>query len=108
MLVHEQFYSQVGGQIRQDTPGAWGGLHTGSIAQKTNPRASPESKIHQKSIKNPSKKSEFFGPKIEKIENFGTDLGWFGGAFGTVWGYFRDGFGPTLKSRKIESSELKN
>ena len=24
------------------TPGAWGGLHTGSTAQKTNPRASPE------------------------------------------------------------------
>ena len=44
----------------------------------------------------------------EKIEKFGTDLGWFGGALGTVWGYFRDDFGPTLKNRKFESSELKN
>ena len=38
-------------------------------------------------------KSEIFGPKkIEKIENFGTDLGWFGGTFGMVWGYFRTDF----------------
>ena len=46
--------------------------------------------------------------KFEKLENFGTDLGWFGGASGTVWGYFWDDFGPTLKNRKFESSELKN
>ena len=26
--------------------------------------------------------------KLKKIENFGTDLGWFGGDFGTVWGIF--------------------
>ena len=46
--------------------------------------------------------------KIEKFESFGTDLGWFGGDFGTVWGHFRADFGPTLKNRKFESSELKN
>ena len=46
--------------------------------------------------------------KIENFENFGTDLGWFGGDFGMVWGYFRDGFGPTLKNRKIECPELKD
>ncbi len=46
--------------------------------------------------------------KIEIFENFGTDLGWFGGDFGMVWGYFQDGFGPILKSRKFEGPELKN
>ena len=46
--------------------------------------------------------------KIEMFEKFGTDLGWFGGDFGTVWGYFRDGFGSILKSRKFEGPELKN
>ena len=46
--------------------------------------------------------------KSKICENFGTDLGWFGGDFGTVWGYFRDGFGPILKSRKFEGLELKN
>ena len=49
-----------------------------------------------------------FRKTSKKIENFGTDLGWFGDDFGMVWGYFRDGFGPTLKSRKFGSSELKN
>ena len=44
----------------------------------------------------------------KNIENFGTDLGLFGADLGTVWGHFRDDFGPTLKTRKIESSELKN
>ena len=78
------------------TPGAWGGLHTGSTAQNPKVGASPELKIHQKSIK---KKSENFGPKkIEKIEKFGTDLGWFGGDLGMVWEYFRTDFGPILKS----------
>ena len=46
--------------------------------------------------------------KLRKIAIFGMDLGWFGGALGTVWGYFRDDFGPILKNRKSESSELKN
>ena len=46
--------------------------------------------------------------KSEKIENFGTDLGWFGGDLGTVWGYFWDDFGPILKSRKFEGPESKN
>ena len=46
--------------------------------------------------------------KIEKIENFETDLGWFGSDIGMVWGYFRTNFGPILKHRKFESSELKN
>ena len=53
-----------------------------------------------------------FSKKLKKknriFENFGTDLGWFGDDFGMVWGYFRDGFGPTLKSRKIEGPESKN
>ena len=39
--------------------------------------------------------------------DFGTDFGWFRRALGMVWGYFRDDFGPTLKNRKFESSELK-
>ena len=46
--------------------------------------------------------------KFRFFENVGTDLGCFGGDFGTVWGYFRDGFGPILKTRKIEDSESKN
>ena len=46
--------------------------------------------------------------KSKKNEHFGTDLGWFGGDFGMVWGYFRDDFGPTLKNRKFEGLELKN
>ena len=37
----------------------------------------------------------------------GADLGWFGDAFGTVWEYSRDDFGPILENRKFESSELK-
>ena len=45
---------------------------------------------------------------IENIENFGTDLRWFGNHFGTVWGYFRTDFGPVSKKLKFESSELKN
>ena len=45
---------------------------------------------------------------FEVFENFGTDLGWFGGDFGMVWEYIRGGFGPTLKSRKFEGPELKN
>ena len=44
--------------IVETTPGAWGGLHTGSIAQKTNPRAPPEEK--QMVTKRTSNK-----PKIE-------------------------------------------
>ena len=44
----------------------------------------------------------------EILENFGTDLGWFGDDFGMVWGHFRDGFGPMLKSRKFEGPGLKN
>ena len=32
--------------------GAWGGLHTVPKPKTSNPRASPELKIHQKSIKN--------------------------------------------------------
>ena len=36
------------------------------------------------------------------------DLGWFGVDLGMVWGYFRDDFGPILKNRKFESSELKH
>ena len=55
-------------------------------------------------IENP----KFSDRKFEKFEIFGTDLGWFGGALGTAWGYFRDDFGPILKTRKFESSELKN
>ena len=55
-----------------------------------------------------SKIFEKMSKKFEIFENFGTDLGWFGGDFGTVWEYFRDGFGPTLKSRKIEGPESKN
>ena len=39
---------------------------------------------------------------------WGRIWGWFGDGFGMVWGYFRDDFGPTLKNRKIESSELKD
>ena len=35
--------------------------------------------------------------KIEQIEKFGTDLGWFGDDFGTVRAYFWDGFGPISK-----------
>ena len=46
--------------------------------------------------------------KIENFEHFGTDLGWFEGALGMVWGHFRDDFGPTLKNQKFESLELKN
>ena len=53
-------------------------------------------------------KTSFGSKKIKHFENFGTDLGWFGDDLGTVWGYFRDGFGPILKSRKIEGPELKN
>ena len=45
--------------------------------------------------------------EFEIFENFGTDLGWFGGDFGMVWGHFRTNFGPILKTRKIETSELK-
>ena len=52
MLVYKRFVGHVGGQIRQNTPGAWGGLHTGSTAQNPKVGASPELKIHQKSIKN--------------------------------------------------------
>ena len=44
---------------------------------------------------------------IKHIEKLGTDLGWFGNDFGMVWGYFRDGFGPILKTRKFDSLELK-
>ena len=51
---------------------------------------------------------EKMSKKFEIFENFGTDLGWFGGDFGTVWGYFRDGLGPILKSRKFEGPESKN
>ena len=51
---------------------------------------------------------EKMSKKIDIFESFGTDVGWFGGDFGTVWGYFRDGFGPTLKSRKFEGPESKN
>ena len=57
------------------TPGAWGGLHTGSIAQKTNPRASPEEKKMWK--------------KFEIPENFGRI--WDG--FGVLWGRFGSIFG---------------
>ena len=56
----------------------------------------------------PTKVDGFPDQNFEKFENFGTDLGWFGGALGTVWGYFRDDCGPTLKNRKSGSSELKN
>ena len=42
-----------------------------------------------------------------KIEIVGTDLGLFGDDFGMVRGSFRDDFGPSSKSRKFESSELK-
>ena len=35
------------------------------------------------------KNVDFFFEFFEKI---GTDLGWFGGDFGTVWGYFRTDF----------------
>ena len=52
--------------------------------------------------------SEKMSKQIEFFESFGTDLGWFGADFGTVWEYFRDDFGPSLKTRKIESSKLKN
>ena len=48
------------------------------------------------------------GFERKQKEKFGTDLGWFGGDLGMVWGYFRDDFGPILKIRKIESSELNN
>ena len=77
------------------------------------PGLAPRDFQYKKSIKNlpkiHQKKSEIFGPKkSEKIDNFGTDLGWFGGDLGTVRGYFRDGFGPILKSRKFEGPELKN
>ena len=41
------------------------------------------------------------------FENFGTDLGWFGDDFGMVRLYFREGFGPILKSRKNVGPELK-
>ena len=37
--------------------------------------------------------------KIENFENFGTDLGWFGGEFGMVWGYFLTDF---EKNEKLE------
>ena len=43
---------------------------------------------------------------FENIEHFGTDVGWFGGDFGMVRGYFREGFGPTLKNQKIGGPEL--
>ena len=55
-----------------------------------------------------TKKIEKMSKIFEIFENFGTDLGWFGGDFGTVWEYFRDDFGPTLKHRKFEGPELKN
>ena len=55
-----------------------------------------------------NKKNRKMSKKLKIPENFVTDLGWFGGDFGTVWGYFRDGFGPILKSRKFEGPELKN
>ena len=49
------------------------------------------------------------GPEnVKQIEKNGTDLGWFGDDFGTVWERFRDAFGLILKNRKFESSELKN
>ena len=43
----------------------------------------------------------FSDQKFKMFENFGTDLGWFVGALGVVWGHFRDDFGPTLKNQKI-------
>ena len=46
--------------------------------------------------------------EIEMFEKIGTDLGWFGDDVGMVWGFFRGGFGPILKSRKIDGPELKN
>ena len=42
-------------KLKKYPPGAWGGLHTGSTAQNPKVGASPELKIHQKSIKNPLK-----------------------------------------------------
>ena len=38
------------------------------------------------SVRKFSKNVDFF---FEIFENFGTDLGWFGGDIGTVWEYFR-------------------
>ena len=45
--------------------------------------------------------------KTKNIDNFWTDLGCFGGDFGTVWEYFRDDIGPRLKNRNFEGPELK-
>ena len=85
------------------------GPGVGSIQDPQPKKLTPGPPQNQKSIKNPLKIHQKKIRKIrtKKIENFGTDLGWFGGDFGMVWGYFQDGFGPILKSRKIESSELK-
>ena len=84
------------------SPGAWGGLHTGSTAQNPKVGASPELKIHQKSIK---KKSENFGPKNSKKSEILRRI-WDG--LGVILGRFGGIFGPISKSLKFESSELKN
>ena len=89
--------------------GTPGGVFLEGSAELGTPRGVLSVIIHQKSIKNPSKKiRKFRTKKNEKIEFFWTDLGWFGGDFGLVWEYFRTGFGPVSKSRKFEGPELKN
>ena len=60
----------------------------------------PTPPLHQKKVRN------FRTKKIEKIENFGTDLGCFGGDLGTVWGHFRHDFGPILKKSKIRKFRI--
>ena len=39
--------------------------------------------------------------------NTPTKVDGFWDGFGTVWGHFRDDFGPSSKTRKIEGLELK-
>ena len=53
------------------------------------------------------KKSEIVGPKIRKYRKFLDEFGMVWECFGGAWGHFRTDFGPTLKNRKFESSELK-
>ena len=43
--------------------------------------------------------------KFEKIEKFGMDLGWSGGAFGIAWVRFRTVF--EKKKTKIDSFRMK-